>query len=51
MKKYLLARESSDVSTTGTLVAATDLTHQQKAPKSKTDIEIEAEKVGSSYML
>ena len=48
MEKYLSVRESSDVLTTGTLVAASDFTQQQKAPESETDIKIEAEEVGPS---
>ena len=55
MEKYLLARESSEVSTIGTLVATTSdltvLTHQQKALQSETDFKIEAEEVGPFNML
>ena len=51
MEKYLLARESSDISSTGMLVATSDLTHQQKVPEGENDIEIEAEEVRPSIML
>ena len=49
--KIVAVPESSDVSTIGALVATGDLTHQQKAPESETDILIEAEEVWPSNML